>query len=1075
MKNVPEVYDALRTHYEVRALPRLVAEWNMNRYFDVLAHNVHPLYEGLLGYDPERFPIASIVEPLRPLKGISKAITNMSLISDNYESNSSQRFYISGADDKFKYWISPEMSNSSGNISNCSPYIIYGQDIQVNKIRIRLENTWASPRLYTVQVTYDGTNWSTISTNPAIDDDGNIILNWNGTGWAVTRPDDVQALRTIRGVKLNVTALGPGRSRRRRPDGTVDSEITRYWTPFGWVSSTGNNAFLSIIEITALREVDLTDRLVSVSDKQDAGERSQVNPVGTMTTNEASIELWNGDGVLSEDNESSPYYGLLDANVEMNLEYVYDIDNVEYRVQQFKMYTDKWDNQLESKVSVALADFSKFLKGIIVPEMLQEGETFSRLVYRVCDSVGFNNFIIDWHEDLVDFVVPIFYTDGKENVIEVLDELAKAAQSLIFFDASGTLRVKTRESAFDMSRSPDWTLYGQENGDILPDIISLSEAEDFGANVVRVRYQTTRWSDWNNGQPVMQTVWEPDGTVTLRATDLKRSMGSGLDNIYISQQAVKTWPYSGIVNIEGELIRYDGKEFTYYVQWPNAGPVPVKKFIKTADEFKKLNSDTPIEYRHMNSFTGALKTIERGVWNTQVSSHGDQYGNYDIRRYVDGNLHAGDAGYSPNKSKSIITLASAGNLKSPADRLYMTRGAPNGTGYIRYGFKFKLEKGSEFSHKRVGLVFHNQTFNEDGYYVEFTASSIFGGEERQERNELMFYTRKNGSFKALGGQKDKGVALNIASDEWYEVDVYVKKGDNHNVQIWVNGKKRMNVTVSGGDMNSVGDKFGLYIRGKTRAEFEYLYAIKRPVKEHPDDITILNKIEGGYYGQMAERDIPFQWNSESSIVKHTSEKEKLKKDRYVFDDFGPIVHEVREYDVKFSTSPVTNARLFMTNDWSAVCPEFNSNAFGAKFVVSNTVRRNAVVHGEENLGREVNHILSVIARPLVIDDEEEIVERNNAEIKRRGEIELEVSNKWIQTKDAAQTLAKWISAHWSSGVEEQTVTVFGNPLFEVGDVLVMDYHAKSINPSDYKFFVVGVDTSFEQGIRTVLTLRKVRV
>jgi hypothetical protein len=45
-------------------------------------------------------------------------------------------------------------------------------------------------------------------------------------------------------------------------------------------------------------------------------------------------------------------------------------------------------------------------------------------------------------------------------------------------------------------------------------------------------------------------------------------------------------------------------------------------------------------------------------------------------------------------------------------------------------------------------------------------------------------------------------------------------------------------------------------------------------------------------------------------------------------------------------------------------------------------------------------------------------------------------------------------------------------LLEIGDVVAVDYPDKNLNPAYAKYFVVGIDTSWENGISTVLTLRR---
>lgn len=63
--------------------------------------------------------------------------------------------------------------------------------------------------------------------------------------------------------------------------------------------------------------------------------------------------------------------------------------------------------------------------------------------------------------------------------------------------------------------------------------------------------------------------------------------------------------------------------------------------------------------------------------------------------------------------------------------------------------------------------------------------------------------------------------------------------------------------------------------------------------------------------------------------------------------------------------------------------------------------------------------------------------------------------------------------HWSLGVDQMDITVFGNPCYELGDIVDIDWPANNMTPSTHKYFIVGINTSFASGINTQLTVRRV--
>lgn len=1099
----------LDTDYVMTAVPKLTAEWNMNRYYATTVDN-NPS-EDTDGYDIDIFPIESIVEPIRPNKGANKAITNLSIASDNYVDESTPRFYMSNEDDQYKYWLSPQRSDANGALVNCQPQVVYEAPVRVNKIIIKIEDTWARPTEFTVEVSTDGTNWGVVATNPVISNDGQVTLYRNSAGWSSTF-STLAVTQDIRGVRMTVTRLGGGVRKNGQP--TFYRTLNADGVTYTETNTNGSNSYFSLIEISARREMDLTDRLIEVNDSFTAGEASMITPVGTISSNVANLTLWNADNLFSSDNDASEFQRLVEPNVEMNLKYVYTVGATKYEVQQFKMYVERWAGQANANIVVDLTDFSKFLKESTPPPLMYEDVTLPEIMYRLCDSIGFSNYKIVNNTNVVDYEIPVWYCNGENTVWEVLDELAAATQSLIYFDAYGTLLVKTREAAFDATRTPDLDLRAVKRNTLLPNVISLELNEVYEANVVKVIYKKTKWSKWNNGQPSMSVVWEPEGVIALRANNLLNTIpATGLTNIKISPKDLRIWPYTGMVNIEGEIFKYDGKEFVYYTGADGTTKNTVT--VKSVDEHRKHHAKTPSQYRYKNHFNGNLVMSERGVWNSKEHEHSVLPKSYDIRRFVKGVRVVSSRGYRHNPRDSTITLSSEGRLKTVKDRLYMTTGSSGQVGdYKQYGFRMRFDKGEGYTDQIAGLVIHNTGANEHGYHIEFRPSSKITAKNLKTTKELIIYSR-NGATITKNKKVGRGEHVSVREDDRdekkkkkknkdtkpkvdrdgvestrlaigqkieYDVDVTFTRDEdgNHVIRVYVNGVKRLQETMRGDDKIESNTKFGLYIRGRTKATFEYLYAVRShaTLREPADDTSYLDKIKGSYYGTYADRELPYNWVTKTRMPKKNSTKRKNSKPDFFFDEFGAILHEVREYDVTFSEAPVLHSRLYNTNDWSSVVTEYRASAFGAHFIVANTTRQNAIVNGDETFNQgggnqTVSHRMNVIGRPLVEAEENSEVEvKNEAQIRARGEIETQVESPWIQTESAAEQLSKWISEHWSKGCDEYTVDIFGNPLLEIGDMVTIDFPEKDMTPAEARFFVTSITTAYAFGITTTLTLRR---
>lgn len=1072
---------AIRSSYNVETRPQLIAEWNMNRYYDTTVDNIPNEDEN--NFDDELFPIDTITQGFRPTKGVSKVRIGEAAVYQVDSGNNTNRYYTADDEDVYKYWTSPQQTNGGGTFPNHTdgvtvvrPHVIYASNVSINKIVIKIDNYWASPNLFYIKTTLTNTptypsDWVTVATSPTIANDGTITLYWNGTNWGTTKPTLINpSLKTLRGIMVEVASMTSG----KKNDGTptiVKTASGSEYTPNGF------NSYFNLIEISGRREVDLTDRLIAVDDTQDMSTVSELYPIGTLTSNSGNITLSNlytdtgvqKTGYFSKSNASSIYKNILEPNVKFTLSYIYTIAAVDYSVQQFEMYGGEWQGLVSDEVSISLNDSSTFLKELYPRPFMVENTTVPEIIQRVLDSVGFVKWGYAVDDRVTPDTIPVFWATGEDNVWEILNDLAEGTQSGIYFDAFGILWVKTREMAYDKNKLSSWTLRGDKSGNELPDIISLEQGEDLGANKLTVNYQTTKWDVYSGGNAAFSKVWEPDGTTVLRASQLVRSLGPTHDSFYVPQNDVKLWPYEGIVQIEGELIKYKGKRFTYYTG--ASGNTPNLIIVTSADEYKKYNEKTARQYRHKNFFDGGLfiELIDgnadngRGYWNSEKRNHSVDMANYSVRSLQISNGSIDIANASAN-GLTHLRLESAVRLKNPGhftgnDMTIATIGSTVDTSFKYYGARFKFVKDAGNTTHRAGIAFNNNT-NENGYYVELNAGI--------QIPEVALFSQKSGNLKKL---TSTGVA--VTPGIWQELDISVS---GNTISVWVNGLVRIQYTVQSGDQNTDNGKFGMFARGRTEVKYEYLYGIARDEQTLEDDSTYFNLIDGGYTGSHWDREWVFGWKTKKKRKKKRSTKQRYRWNNYFFDEFGPYVHEVREFDVKFDPAPVKSSRLFLTNEAQAIAIEYRSSSFGAQFVLANASRYNCVVNGDDNLtlggNRTIPQVLNIIGNQLTFADTEFVEVSDDSSISIRGKVESELTSKWVQNKDMATSVSNWMKAHWSIGIDQLTVDIFGNPLFEIGDVVSIEYPDRYLTAATHKYFITSIRNEWNNGIETSLGLRR---
>lgn len=1067
MKTAPsEFITKLKASHAIKAKPKLIAEWNHNRYTNVVAENGGQL-EIDNAFDPDFFPISSIVLPNRPNKSAAKLIVDEGTAFATTMDSSNVRYSLGSKYDQYRYWASQDSTDGSGNfpnhtdgISNTRPTITYSSSVKTNLIVIKVMNSWASPLAHQVQVKIGG-SWTTISTNPNIQNDGSIRLYYNGTGWSSN--ESLSDPISIDGVRYRVDSLTAGKD--------LNGNTSTYTNNGSQYNTNGINSHLHLVEMSARLRKDLTDVLITCNTTLDLGEASDLYPIGTITSNVASLTLDNTNRAFDK-NTTGDYAGLIHANVKFLLSYVYEVDEEVYEFKDGEWYAQPWEITNDMTANISCDDYSKFLKVVVPPQMMLIGLTFPQITRRLLDSVGFTNYDIS-NNELAD-TIPVFYTDGKQTIWEIMDDLAKNTQTAVYFDSDGVMKMKTREMAFDTTATPTWTFTAQKSEGILPDIISLDEGAEESVNKVTINYKTAAWESSQFGLPTTQPVWKPDGDLVVRSAPLIAAISDLSSAMYIAggtNQNTPIWvfPFETKVMLESEMIGIYGKEYVYY-----DGLYPEVKVIYSIDEQLELDKKASYNRIGLNYYTGKLKIglrddpnylNARGMENTTVASHNVWPAAYSVRSRINGSTTSGASGMTWLTDMSQMQMATGSNYKAD-DILVATIGAIPDTLMTWFGTRITFNSDSSRADQTAGLVLKSGS-GEDGLYfgIALTPDDV-------KNNGLLIYSRKNDKITPIGKKSGYAVA-GFPAAVGVDLDVKIVSGS---LTVYVDGLSVVsNLQIPSGDNVANSGRFGMYVSGNTSARFNYLYAINGSINTYePDDYTFYDRVDGGFVGDKLNRDWVYRWKEGRRKIRNKNNKVKYRQQISFFDEFGPYVHEVRDFDVKFDPFPTLFNSLFMSSDFQAMCPDYNSTPFGATFRVVNTSRKTVILNGADSeLDANVSgRAIMVLGRALEFSEDKTAVGQNDASIAMNGLTEASMDATWIQSEEMANRVIDWMNAHWSVGLDTLTLEVFGNPLLEPTDVVSVGYNLKNIFPETHQYFVTSVKNSFESGLQTTVELRR---
>jgi len=1077
--------ETLMESHSIRAVPKLLAEWEHNRFSKIKQVNAGDEDKIYVSVTPANDPsdvewnsiydINSISMPNRPNTGIAKArLSEPIKLQDGYRDKPAQaRFYLASAEDTYKYWsssqrtkLSPVATSDYEFVTPITLTLIYDEPVISNKIVVGFDLSYARPKSYDIQITEDGTTWQTVSSDVIPNSTTGLVVLWrasdnsetwsnvpnyNGAGW-------------LQGIRLVVRSMNEG------------------------------YANLDVIQMGLRLEHDLSEFLINYSKDFEISERSFIAPLGRCSSNTATIELTNIDLRFNNENEDSIYYGLIDKKVKFTLDLSVDATprngSVDERFREFTMWADTWGGQDDDSVEVGLKDSSVFLQDTEMPNIFWENMTVGAIIWQLMDEVGMTNY--NYTREVVDTgqVIPYFWSE-EGSVWDQISKLSEGTQTAVWFDEYDVMQIKTRKSVFGPAKTVSWNFDAVPNGQKLADIVDLSGDDDMAVNQVEIKWKPAEFQE-TKGFPIMETVWEPEEEdIVLRAAALTRDLLVNQMEMFIEQKDVQYWPYESLVNIRGEIIRYRGKDYAYH----DVDGKKKFKYIYSKEEKDELDAASHPNMFWANSFTGKLKIAERGVGGSGKTNHkiksstytGKATG-YNDNFYIPIDLTRAGMFYNPDGTVTLSSVFGAMDYFA-VDHEAEISSSPNAT----YGTRFKFPKNNiRPDHACAGIRIDGD-WGDTGYWIEVSPTYIVERENRVHRHEVSLVhmgTNKAGiRWPMAPNWFNKGYAVTILPDQWYDLDVRHAVRPNGDAQItaYINGVALGSWTIAANLRPVSQRKNSLFVRGNCKCDFEYFYGMNHAASEvpGPDESSYLDLKTGSFTSGFIEREWRFY-----SYLAHNRGPARFGKwvatslnspGNYFFDEFGPIVHEMREFTVDFEEDsvPVGHSYLYFTGQDQIACLDYTADAFSAKFTLVNTMRRDAIVKGEDavTLGEDnkIQQKIFVYGRTLSNpEDANTIIKKDEDSIRRKGVISLEFDNKFIQSEVAANELGQWVLDQWATGVDELTLNVFGNYLIQLGDLVTINFPAKNMNPSEHKYYVVSLKNSFDKGLTTSLILRRAR-
>ena len=478
------------------------------------------------------------------------------------------------------------------------------------------------------------------------------------------------------------------------PDYFLDANGSVQFREFEWINGlrivvqtmNKSNCTFDLIELSPRLTVDISEPTASFSitkTMSDLGNGSI--PVGNLSASTGQIQFFDVDFSFNQNNTfdfETNTGSILASYLDMPIKFLFyditrDVDGIDYFIPVKTMYSESFPQVTGagSAVDIQLRDLFFLIESMPAPQLLLTDISLSYAITILLDYVGFSNYTFKRILEKPEITIPFFFVEPDQNIAEVLEKLAIASQSAIFFDEYNNLITMSKEYLLPSTtteRETDSTLYGQVEGTNLPNIINLSSQDKKVYNDGQINY-TVRYIQRSIGstktaqmldqykqyiyKPVL--LWEVQGRESTKTINQMGSQNSGytLGAVPLNTQLTDVLPYAannkvygnvidvgensywipsyaGYFYANGEIIKFDAVEYTVSGQ---ASPI----WITNNQEYQKYFSDltfngkmyptgnvriyTKPEYEIINGVTniktGEIKEHGRGRFGTPVTSH----------------------------------------------------------------------------------------------------------------------------------------------------------------------------------------------------------------------------------------------------------------------------------------------------------------------------------------------------------------------------------------------------------------------------------------------------------------------
>ena len=287
-----------------------------------------------------------------------------------------------------------------------------------------------------------------------------------------------------------------------------------------------------LIEMSPRLVVDISDKVLDYTINKSLSDIGNTSlPVGQLLASTGSLSLFDEDQAFNENNTTSIISKYINKNIKFSFfEKIINVDGYDYFVPIKTLYSEglPQSNKMAATVNVSLRDLFFLLESMPAPRILTTQTSLSYAITLLLDYIGFSNYTFKRVNEESDPIIPYFFIAPDQNVAEVLNQLAVATQSAMFFDEYNNFVVMSKNYMMPTNKQRETNIV----------LSGTTNTQDLG--IIENKITDTKLPNILSISSEDKKIFN-DGNISYTSRYIQRSYGSIRQSTMIDQD--KTWIY----------------------------------------------------------------------------------------------------------------------------------------------------------------------------------------------------------------------------------------------------------------------------------------------------------------------------------------------------------------------------------------------------------------------------------------------------------------------------------------------------------------------------------------------------